>query len=144
MNTEDRMYRIEDCSSQLEALLAEKILVLDGAWGSMIQTYQLDETAFRGNRLKDHSVDLQGNNDILCLTQPQIIEEIQQLYLDAGADLISTNTFTANKISQADYETEKLVYEINFEALSNKYFLSFLKKIANGFVSKIFIVIELG
>lgn len=118
MNTEDRMYRIEDCSSQLEALLAEKILVLDGAWGSMIQTYQLDETAFRGNRLKDHSVDLQGNNDILCLTQPQIIEEIQQLYLDAGADLISTNTFTANKISQADYETEKLVYEINFEAAS--------------------------
>ena len=98
----------------IHALLKERILLLDGAMGTMIQNYTLEESDFRGERFSNHPKDLKGNNDLLSLTQPQIILEIHQAYLEAGADLIETNTFNANGISQLDYNTESLVYEMNF------------------------------
>jgi len=98
----------------IHALLKERILLLDGAMGTMIQNYKLEESDFRGERFSNHPKDLKGNNDLLSLTQPQIILEIHRAYLEAGADLIETNTFNANAISQLDYETESLVYEMNF------------------------------
>ncbi len=97
-------------------LLEERILVLDGAMGTMIQRYKLTEDDFRGDILKDHSGELKGNNDILSLTRPNIIKEIHEQYLEAGADIIETNTFNANRISQTDYGTENLSYEINLHA----------------------------
>ena len=105
--------------NRLEGLyqtLQEKILILDGAMGTMIQQYQLSESDFRGERFIEHAHDLQGFNDILCLTQPDIIEEIHTQYIQAGADLIETNTFNATTIAAADYHLEHLAYEINFEA----------------------------
>ncbi|MEK7676022.1 MAG: methionine synthase [Verrucomicrobiota bacterium] len=98
---------------QLEALLRERIAIIDGAMGTMIQTCKLDEAAYRGERFKNHTHDLQGNNDLLCLTQPQIIETIHRQYLEAGADIIETNTFNSNAISMADYRLERLVHELN-------------------------------
>lgn len=97
-------------------LLSERILVLDGAMGTMIQRHKLTEEQYRGERFKDHPYDLKGNNDILCLTQPEIIKGIHRAYFEAGADIVETNTFNGTPISQADYQTEHLVYEINFEA----------------------------
>ena len=91
-------------------------MVLDGAMGTMVQSYNLSEKDFRGNRFKAHALDLQGNNDILCLTQPKIVQEIHESYFKAGADIVETNTFNANAISQTDYGTENLVYEINLSA----------------------------
>jgi 5-methyltetrahydrofolate--homocysteine methyltransferase len=91
----------------------ERILVLDGAWGVMIQNYRLSEADFRGSRFKDHPRDLKGNNDLLVLTQPQIVREIGRAYLDAGADIIETNSFNSTAISQADYGLEVLVTELN-------------------------------
>ncbi|MCL4549093.1 MAG: methionine synthase [Bacteroidetes bacterium] len=102
--------------NKLRKILSERILVLDGAMGTMIQRHKLTEEQFRGNRFKDHPVDLKGNNDLLVLTQPEIIKSIHEAYLEAGADIIETNTFNGTSISQADYKTEHLVYEINFEA----------------------------
>jgi 5-methyltetrahydrofolate--homocysteine methyltransferase len=99
----------------LDRLLAERILVLDGAMGTMIQRHKLDEAAFRGARLASHRHDLQGNNDVLVITQPQIIRGIHDEYLNAGADIIETNTFNSNVASQADYGLEALVYELNLE-----------------------------
>ncbi len=97
-------------------LLEEKILVIDGAMGTMIQRHNLTEEDFRGERFKNHSYDLKGNNDLLSITQPEIIKGIHRAYFDAGADIIETNTFNANGFSQADYHAEDFVYEINFEA----------------------------
>src|ERR1700680_2220433 len=91
----------------------ERILVLDGAWGVMIQNYCLAERDFRGPRFADHSRDLKGNNDLLVLTQPDIIREIGRAYLQAGADIIESNSFNSTSISQADYGLEFLVSEIN-------------------------------
>ena len=91
----------------------ERILVLDGAWGVMIQNYRLTESDFRGPRFKDHSRDLKGNNDLLVLTQPDVIREIGRAYLHAGADIIETNSFNSTAISQADYGLESLVPELN-------------------------------
>src|SRR5258705_489940 len=108
----DRKHRL----TQLHAALAQRILVLDGAMGTMIQSYALDEQDFRGERLRAHPKDLRGNNDLLTLTRPDIITEIHRAYLDAGADLLETNTFNAQVISQSDYGTEGLVYEINVAA----------------------------
>ncbi|NLT50590.1 MAG: methionine synthase [Ignavibacteria bacterium] len=102
--------------TKLKSLLKERILVLDGAMGTMIQRKKLSEEDFRGVRLADHSNDLKGNNDILSITQPEIIKSIHREYLEAGADIIETNSFNGNIFSQADYKTEELVYEINFEA----------------------------
>jgi 5-methyltetrahydrofolate--homocysteine methyltransferase len=104
------------CQAHLEALLAKRILLLDGAMGTMIQSYKLSEPDFRGERFKNHPRDLRDNNDLLVLTRPHVIEEIHQAYLDAGADLIETNTFNSTAISQADYGTEERVYELNREA----------------------------
>ncbi|MCX6244788.1 MAG: methionine synthase [Bacteroidetes bacterium] len=93
--------------------ISGRVLVLDGAMGTMIQRYPLDEAAFRGERFRDFSHPLKGNNDLLSLTQPQIIREIHEEYLAAGADIIETNTFNSNRISMSDYHMEDLVYEIN-------------------------------
>ena len=97
----------------LGRLAADRILILDGAMGTMIQSYSLDEAAFRGALLKHHPHDLKGNNDILNLTQPQVISEIYRAYLEAGADIITTNTFNGTSISQSDYHTDHLVRDIN-------------------------------
>ena len=100
----------------IKELFKEKILVLDGAMGTMVQSYNLTEDDFRSDRLKDHRKDLKGNNDLLCLTRPDVVAEIHQAYFDTGADIVETNTFNANAISQFDYCTEALSYEINVEA----------------------------
>ncbi len=97
-------------------LVRERILILDGAMGTTIQGYELSERDFRGERFKDHKRDLSGNNDLITITQPQILEEIHRGYLDVGADLLLTNTFNANRISQADYALEHIAEELNFEA----------------------------
>jgi 5-methyltetrahydrofolate--homocysteine methyltransferase len=97
----------------LEPLLARRILVLDGAMGTMIQGYGLGEREYRGERFRDWPRDLKGNSDLLCLTQPQVIREIHGAYLEAGADIIETNSFTSNHPSQADYGLEELVFELN-------------------------------
>jgi 5-methyltetrahydrofolate--homocysteine methyltransferase len=97
----------------LRQALAHRILVLDGAMGTMIQSYGLTEADFRGERFRDHPRELRGNGDILSLTRPDVIEAIHRAYLEAGADLLETNTFTATAIAQADYGTEGLVYEMN-------------------------------
>ena len=94
----------------------KRILVLDGAMGTMIQAYSLEEEDFRGEKFKDYESSLKGNNDLLSITQPKIIEEIHRKYLQAGADIFETNTFSSNSISMADYNMEDLVYELNFES----------------------------
>jgi len=93
--------------------ISNRVLVLDGAMGTMIQSYMLDESGFRGDRFRDFPYYLKGNNDLLSLTQPQIVTEIHEQYLSAGADIIETNTFNSNRISLSDYHMESLVYEIN-------------------------------
>ncbi len=98
---------------QLTKLLAERILILDGAMGTMIQRHKLEEADYRGERFADFHVDLKGNNDLLSLTQPDIIRDIHTAYLEAGANIVETNTFNATSISMADYEMEPLVYELN-------------------------------
>ena len=100
----------------LQALLNERILVLDGAMGTMIQEYDLSEAEFRGKRFADHSHDLKGNNDLLNLTQPQAIEDIHYAYAMAGADILETNTFSSTTIAQADYHMADLADELNIEA----------------------------
>ncbi len=101
---------------RLNALAADRILILDGAMGTMIQRHSLTESDYRGTRFAAHTSDLRGNNDLLTLTQPQIIASIHRQYLDAGADILETNTFNANVVSQSDYHLEHLTYELNFEA----------------------------
>ena len=96
--------------------LQRRILILDGAMGTMIQGYKLQESDFRGERFADYPSDLKGNNDLLSITQPQIIKEIHRQYFDAGADIVETNTFSANGISMIDYNMVDLVYEINYES----------------------------
>src|SRR2546430_14509121 len=97
----------------LERLLAQRILVLDGAMGTMIQTYGLGEREYRGERFADWPRELRGHSDLLTLTQPDIIRAIHSAYLEAGADIIETNSFTSNAMSLADYGMEGLVYELN-------------------------------
>ncbi|MBT3479462.1 MAG: methionine synthase [Candidatus Marinimicrobia bacterium] len=100
----------------IKDLFKEKILVLDGAMGTMVQSYNLSEKDFRGDRFKNHPKDLKGNNDLLSLTRSDVVGEIHKAYFDAGADIVETNTFNANAISQLDYGMEDLAYEINLEA----------------------------
>src|ERR1700761_5343995 len=105
-------------SPKRTALLAaarERILVLDGAMGTMIQALQYDEAAFRGERFVDFHRDVRGNNDLLIITQPQAIEDIHAEYLRAGADIVATNTFSSTSIAQADYDMSDLAYELNLE-----------------------------
>ena len=97
----------------LRSLLQERILVLDGAMGTQIQARKLGEADFRGERFKDHPRELKGNSDLLVLTRPDVIRAIHDAYLDAGADVIETNTFTATSIAQADYGLESAVYDMN-------------------------------
>src|ERR1051326_8184526 len=105
-----------DRTAELRRLLDQRILVLDGAMGTMIQRYRLDEAAYRGEQFANHHRELKGANDLLCLTRPAVIEEIHRLYLDAGADIIETNTFNAQAISLADYDLQPFVYDINLAA----------------------------
>ncbi len=107
--TAERAARIES----LKQALATRILILDGAFGTMIQDHKLDEADFRGARFADWSHDVKGNNDLLILSQPQIIADIHDQYLAAGADIIETNTFSSTSIAQADYGMEDLAYEMN-------------------------------
>src|SRR5688572_7245398 len=100
----------------IKSLLKERILVIDGAMGTMIQRYKLTENDYRGDRFKDWPSDLKGNNDLLCLTQPQIIKAIHKEYLAAGANIIETNTFNSQKVSLADYNMQALALEINIAA----------------------------
>jgi len=100
----------------IKKLLQERILVLDGAMGTMLQQYKFEEADFRTPELVDHKQPLKGNNDLLSLSRPKAIREVHEAYLEAGADIIETNTFSGTTIAQADYQTEHLVYEINYES----------------------------
>lgn len=102
--------------TKIESLLHERILIMDGAMGSMIQNYKLSEEDFRGHHFLESTIPLKGNNDLLSITRPDIIKEIHRQYLDAGADILETNTFSGTTISQADYKLESAVYDINFES----------------------------
>jgi 5-methyltetrahydrofolate--homocysteine methyltransferase len=106
----------ENRARLLESLLKQRILILDGAMGTMIQSYKLGEADYRGERLRDSAHDLKGDNDLLTLTRPDIIRDIHADYLAAGADIIETNTFNSTRIAQADYHLEELVPELNFAA----------------------------
>ena len=97
----------------IEALLKERILILDGAMGTMIQKESLGEADFRGERFKDHPCSLKGNNDLLSLTRPDLIKNIHRAYLEAGADIIETNTFSSTRVGMSDYQMEYLAYELN-------------------------------
>lgn len=109
-------YSPEQIRSALEAALESKILILDGGMGTMIQDHKLEESDFRGSRFCCSKCDLKGNNDLLSITQPQIISDIHTAYLEAGADIIETNTFNATSIAMADYEMSAISDEINFES----------------------------
>ncbi len=111
-------------------LAKKKILILDGAMGTMIQRHKLTEEDYRGKRFKDYDHSLQGNNDLLSLTQPHLIAEIHKLYFEAGADIVETNTFNANSISMEDYHMSELVYELNRESAA------IARKVANEFEAK--------
>jgi len=102
--------------AQLRKLLDDRILIIDGAMGTMIQRYKLQEADYRGERFKNWHTDVKGNNDMLCLTQPHIIKEIHTQYLKAGANILETNTFNSQKISLADYDMQPLAYELNVAA----------------------------
>ncbi len=111
-------------------ILKERILILDGAMGTMIQRYQLTEEDFRNDELKAHPVPLKGNNDLLSVTRPDVIKEIHAAYFEAGADIIETNTFGSTWIAQADYKLEEWVYRINFESAK------IAKEVATTFTEK--------
>lgn len=100
----------------IKDILTERILVLDGAMGTMIQRHKLEEADFRNDQLKDHPKSLKGNNDLLSITRPEIIKDIHRQYFEAGADIAETNTFSGTTIAQADYGLEDLVYEINYQS----------------------------
>src|SRR5690606_33799478 len=108
-------YQSFNMEQKLRDLLEERILILDGAMGTLIQDYRLTEEDFRGTDFRDHPVDVKGNNELLNITRPDIIETIHYKYLEAGADIIETNTFNGNAVSQADYAMEHIVDRINIE-----------------------------
>src|SRR6266542_623766 len=101
--------------TRLERLLSERIVILDGAWGVLLQGRGLTEEEFRGDRFRDHPRDVRGDPDLLNLTQPDIVSSVHHAYLEAGADITTTNTFTATSIGQADYALQDAVYEMNLE-----------------------------
>ncbi len=113
--------------SKIYQALQERILVLDGAMGTMLQQYNFSEADFRGDRFKEYPSSLKGNNDLLSLTQPKAIAEIHQKYFEAGADIVETNTFSGTTIAMADYNMENLVYELNYESAK------IAKQVANEF-----------
>lgn len=116
--------------NNLIEILSQRILVLDGAMGTMIQGYGLDEEDYRGARFKDHHKSLKGNNDLLSITQPQIIKEIHAKYFEAGADIAETNTFSSTNIAQSDYGLENFAYELNFQSAK------IAKEVADDFTLK--------
>lgn len=101
---------------KIEDILKERIMVIDGAMGTMIQRHKLEEKDFRGERFKDHPYPLKGNNDLLSITRPDIIKDIHRQYFEAGADIIETNTFSGTSIAQADYHLQSIVYELNYQS----------------------------
>lgn len=110
--------------------IEKRILVLDGAMGTMLQAYKFTEADFRGERFKDYAIPLQGNNDLLSITQPHAIKEVHAKYFAAGADIVETNTFSGTTIAMADYEMEDLVYELNYESAK------IAKEVADEFTAK--------
>jgi 5-methyltetrahydrofolate--homocysteine methyltransferase len=114
----------------IQDILKERILIIDGAMGTMIQRHKLEEEDFRGQRFKDHSHPLKGNNDLLSITRPDIIKDIHRQYFEAGADIIETNTFSGTSIAQADYALESVVYELNFQSAK------IAKEVADEFTKK--------
>jgi len=100
----------------LRDLLAQRILILDGAMGTMVQRYKLEEADYRGEQCKDWPSDVKGNNDLLCITKPEVIREIHSQYIAAGADIIETNTFSATTIAMADYGMQEFVPQLNLAA----------------------------
>ena len=114
----------------IRKILQERVLILDGAMGTMLQRYHFTEEDFRGERFKDWPYPLQGNNDLLSLTQPEAIATVHAKYLEAGADIVETNTFSGTTIAMADYHLEELVYELNYESAK------IAKKVANEFTAK--------
>src|SRR6476619_6258600 len=114
----------------LHDALKQRILVLDGAMGTMVQRFNLTEAQFRGERFRDFHKDLRGNNDLLTITRPGVIREIHAQYLEAGADILETNTFNSTSISQADYGLEDVVPELNFEAAK------LAREVADGFTAR--------
>lgn len=119
-------------------LAKEKILVLDGAMGTMIQRHTLEEEDFRGETLKNHHMPLKGNNDLLSITQPQLIKDIHRKYFEAGADITETNTFSSTSIAQADYGLENYVYELNFQSAK------IAKEVVNEFDTPKFVAGAMG
>lgn len=115
---------------EIKDILKERVLILDGATGTMLQRYKFTEEDFRGERFKDWPQPLQGNNDLLSLTQPEAIATIHAKYLEAGADIIETNTFSGTTIAMADYQMEELVYELNYESAK------IAKRVADEFTAK--------
>jgi len=116
--------------SNIYKVLQERILVLDGAMGTMLQAYKFNEEAFRGERFKDYPSPLQGNNDLLSITQPEAIKTIHGKYFEAGADIVETNTFSGTSIAMADYQMEDLVYELNYQSAK------IAKEVANEYTLK--------
>lgn len=116
--------------SDIHKAIAERILVLDGAMGTMLQRYNFSEEDFRGERFKDFPHPLKGNNDLLSLTQPQAIKDVHRQYFEAGADIVETNTFSGTTIGMADYHLEDLVYELNYESAK------LAKEVADEFTAK--------
>ena len=114
----------------IKDILQERILVLDGAMGTMLQRYKFEEEDFRGERFKDWEHPLKGNNDLLSLTQPEALAEVHRKYFEAGADIVETNTFSGTSIAMADYHMEDLVYELNYESAK------IAKKVADEFTAK--------
>ena len=101
--------------SKIYQEIQKRILVLDGAMGTMLQQYKFTEEDFRGERFKDYASPLQGNNDLLSITQPEAVKEVHRKYFLAGADIVETNTFSGTTIAMADYQMEDLVYELNYQ-----------------------------
>ncbi|GGX06098.1 homocysteine S-methyltransferase family protein [Aquimarina muelleri] len=114
----------------INKILEERILVLDGAMGTMLQRHKFTEEDFRGEQFKDWPVSVQGNNDLLSITQPEAIKEVHRLYFEAGADIVETNTFSGTTIAMADYEMEELVYELNYQSAK------IAKEVAEEFTAK--------
>ena len=107
---------MSNTSQLIQTHLRQRILILDGAMGTMIQRHKLEESDYRGERFADWHVDVQGNNDLLALTQPHIIRDIHKAYLEAGADIVESNSFNATRVSMSDYEMGEFAYEINVAA----------------------------
>ena len=117
--------------TDIREILKERIMILDGAMGTMIQRHKLEEEDFRGDRWPNHSSPLKGNNDLLSITRPDIIKDIHRQYFEAGSDFVETNTFSGTTIAQADYGLEDAVYDINYESAK------IAKEVAEGLALKI-------